>query len=331
MRAMWGMCWWLAVGAQVSRSPAAEERWVDFAPEAEAVEGSPMDLRFLNEKLAGEHGFITVREGHFARSGDGEGVRFWAVNGPPHEVKEPAELRRVARGLAARGVNLVRIHGAVFDEAGEVDPAKVQQVIDIVEAMKLEGIYAHASIYFPLWFRPKADLAWLRGYDGKKNPFAALMFNPEFQAKYRAWWEALLRTPGGRSGRKLIEEPALMGVEVQNEDSFFFWTFNEQNIPDEQLRILERAFGKWLAQKYGSMEAAFAAWNGPVLKRDAPAEGRARFGTWRTSGRGVTRMPRNSWGRRKRSFTRARYGICGVSASRGWCAPAIGRRRARRF
>ena len=53
--------------------------------------------------------------------------------------------------------DLVRVHGGYFDEDGEVDPAKVKHAIEIVEAMKAEGIYTHFSIYFPLWFRPKPD------------------------------------------------------------------------------------------------------------------------------------------------------------------------------
>ena len=256
---------------------AAEGEWVPFAPAEDEFRESAMDLRHLNERFAGENGRIVAREGRFFHSGNGEAVRFWGVNGPPGSVEEPAELRKVARNLAKRGVNLVRIHGAVFSPEGEADPKKVQHVIDIVESMRTEGIYSHASIYFPLWFRPSEQLEWLAGYNGKKHPFAALMFNEEFQAKYRSWWEALLLTPGERSGRKLIDEPALMGVEMQNEDSFFFWTFSEPNIPEQQLRMLEGQFAKWLVKKHGSLEAALAKWKGQGLKRDAPSEGRVGF------------------------------------------------------
>ena len=248
---------------------AQDQEWIPFNPPPDNFENNPIDLRHLNEKIAGENGFVTARDGKFFLGGHRDPVRFWAVNGPPSSVKDPAELRRVARSLAARGVNLVRIHGAVFTSAGEPDPAKVQHVIDIVEAMKLEGIYSHASIYFPLWFRPKADLAWLPGYDGKKHPFATLMFNSQFQARYRDWWTALLTTPGARSGKKLIDEPALMGAELQNEDSFFFWTFNEQNIPEPQLQILESLFTDWAKRKHGSIENALAAWNNLKVKRDS--------------------------------------------------------------
>ena len=69
----------------------------------------------------------------------------------------------------------------------------------------------------------------------------------------------------------------MFGAELINEDSFFFWTFNEKNIPDRQLRMLEQQFGDWLKRKHGSLDKAFAAWKGQKIGRDAPAEGRVGF------------------------------------------------------
>jgi hypothetical protein len=250
--------------------------WFAFDPPNDTPNsGSAIDLRFLNEKFAGEHGFIGVKDGEFVRTGDGVPIRFWAVNGPPHELKGDA-LRRCARLLARYGVNLVRVHGGYFNPDGDPDPARVRHAVEIVEAMKAEGIYTHFSIYFPLWLAPKTDATWLAGYDGKKHPFAALLFNPEFQARYRQWWTALLTTPGA-SGKSLIDEPAVASLEMQNEDSFFFWTFAENNLPDEEWRLLETQFGDWLAKKHGSINAAFERWKSPRLKRDAPDEGRVGF------------------------------------------------------
>src|SRR5439155_21900867 len=101
-------------------------------------------------------------------------------------------------------------------------------------------------IYFPLWLSPKTDNAFLKGYDGTTHPFAALFFNPDFQAQYQKWWRALLTTPSPTTGKPLVEEAAVAGLEMQNEDSLFFWTFSEQNLPEPQLRLLERIFGDWL-------------------------------------------------------------------------------------
>lgn len=271
-------CLTLALLCVVAVSRAAEDNaWFPFNPKTDNFGPEcAIDLRFLNEKFAGEQGFIGVKNGEFIHTTNGQPLRFWAVNGPPQELKGEA-LKACARMLAKRGVNMVRIHSGYFDQDGEVVPAKVQHVFEVVAAMKAEGVYSYLSIYFPLWITPKADASWLKGYDGKKHPFAALFFNPDFQAKYRKWWTALLTTSDPATGKTLVEEPALAGLEMQNEDSFFFWTFSEQNIPDPQLSLLEKMFGDWLLKKYGSMSAAFAKWNNLKLKRDAEAEGRVAF------------------------------------------------------
>lgn len=263
---------------QIATEAAQDNQgWFAFDPKPDSFDPSAAtDLRFLNEKFAGENGFIGVKDGSFIHSNTGKPVRFWAVNGPPANMKAD-ELGRCARMLAKHGVNLVRVHGAYFDEDGEVDPAKVLHAIRVVAAMKAEGIYTHFSIYFPLWFDPKPGNRWLQGYNGKQHSFASLMFNPEFQTQYRKWWTALLTTKSPATGNRLVDDPAVASLEMQNEDSFFFWTFGEANIPDPQLRILEKQFGDWLAKKHGSLDKALANWGGGKLKRDSVSEGRAAF------------------------------------------------------
>lgn len=277
------LCLLRTLGSLVLSCPAAvlgageSDDWFAFDPKPEAFAESALDLRSLNERFAGEHGFIAAKGGRFVHAANGAPVRFWAVNGPGGDDGDHAGLQRTARWLAKYGVNLVRRHGAVFDKDGELKTGAPQRTIALVDAMKAEGIYTHLSIYFPLWFTPRADHPWLEGYDGKSHPFAALMFNPAFQEKYRGWWKALLTTPSPSTGKPLIAEPALFGIELQNEDSFFFWTFDARNIPDAQLRRLETKFGDWLKRKHGSIDAALAAWKGPKLSRDLPAEGRVAF------------------------------------------------------
>ena len=268
---------WVRLASGSTPPSAAEKGWFAFDPKEDSFSSnSVIDLRFLNEKFAGELGPIIVRDGQFVHSKNGEPLRFWGVNGPPHELKGD-ELRHCARMLAKYGVNLVRVHGGYFNERGEVDREKIRHAIEIVEAMKAEGIYTHFSIYFPLWLTPKPDNPFLKGYNGNTHPFAALFFNPEFQERYRAWWTALLTTPSPTTGKSLVDEPAVASLEIQNEDSFFFWTFSEQNIPDPQLRLLEKMFGDWLVKKYGSLDAALGKWNGLKVKRDDFPEGRAGF------------------------------------------------------
>ncbi|MCY2953953.1 MAG: hypothetical protein NTU53_18580 [Planctomycetota bacterium] len=264
--------------AQPAPSTPPAQSWFPFTPKLDPFQStSGFDLRTLNEEFAGEGGFIAVKGSHFVHSTTGQPLRFWAVNGPASDLKDRQSLQKNARFLAKYGVNMVRVHGGYFNPDGVVDTAKVKHAIDIVESMKQEGIYSHFSIYFPLWLTPKPNTPWLQGYDGKSKPFAAIYFNKDFQRVYREWWKALLLTPSPVTGKRLIDEPAVAGLEIINEDSYFFWTFDAKNIPDAQLRILETQFGGWLKQKYGSIDAALAKWNGLKVARDNPAESRVSF------------------------------------------------------
>lgn len=264
------------IAKEAQRVSAADKGWFAFDPPADKFSpSSAFDLRSLNERVAGENGFIAAKGSQFIHSKTGRPIRFWAVNGPSGNHRDL--LREEARMLAKHGVNMVRVHHGYFDAKGEVDLAAVRHAIEVVETMKAEGIYSHFSIYFPLWLTPGPDTPWLKGYDGKKHPFAALYFNKEFQKQYRGWWKALLNTPSPTTGKTLVDDPAVAGLEMINEDSYFFWTFSAGNIPDPQLRILETQFGDWLTRKYGSLNAAQKAWGGPPVERDNPAEGRLAF------------------------------------------------------
>ena len=77
----------LAISAGSTRA-GDNDGWFSFAPKPDRFAESPIDLRNLNEKFAGEHGFIAAKEGHFIHSSNGDPVRFWAVNGPPQEASD---------------------------------------------------------------------------------------------------------------------------------------------------------------------------------------------------------------------------------------------------
>lgn len=260
---------------ELARPAPGEEGWLPFQPKSNWTGlQSAFDLRLLNEKFAGEGGFIGVKAGHFIHTATGQPIRFWAVNGPPNTLA-PDDLKRLSRLLAGYGINMVRIHGGYYDGNGTLSPKRIETTRQIIQAMKGEGIYSHLSIYFPLWLEPKPNTPWLEGYDGHTHPFAALYFNPDFQKQYRSWWKAILTTPDS-SGKRLIDEPAISSIEIINEDSLFFWTFNDK-LPDAQLRIIEKQFGDWAAAKYGSIDAALAHWKGQKAARDNPAQGRLGF------------------------------------------------------
>lgn len=215
---------------------------------------------------------MVARKGRFFFGRGDRPVRFWGVNGPA--ATTPGELRREARTLAKYGVNLVRFHLEVFDARGEPDAKKIARAHEVVAAMKEEGIYTHLSIFFPLDWRPPADLAWLPGYDGSTSAHAAIFFSRPLTERYQSWWRRLLesRPPGG--GARLRDDPAVFGAELVNEDSLLFWTFDPGRLPGPQLAALEAEFAAWLLARFGSLAQARARWGAVASPRDRLPEGR---------------------------------------------------------
>jgi hypothetical protein len=279
------------------RSELADEGFFAFEPPPDPfTDSAVLDLRYLNEKVAGESGFVK-RDGLNFALGNGEPVRFWATNVGPNNIgQDRASIDYLARALAKRGVNMVRYHGPIFDASG--DPAKVdrQRLDDIfylVSALKRVGIYTTISFYFPLWFDIKPQYG-IPGYDtiDNKRPFALLYFDDRMQAIHRSWARGLLTTDSPYTGVPLAKEPAVAILEVINEDSFFFWTFTKNNVPAMHWEKLERLFAQWLVGRYGNLQQAFAAWGRATLPEDDAAGGRAGlYEAWHMTGDGVKAGP----------------------------------------
>ncbi|MCS6861129.1 MAG: hypothetical protein NZT92_12505 [Abditibacteriales bacterium] len=256
--------------------------WFVFDPEPDTFAASPIDLRSLNEKFAGEKGFIQVKGDAFVHSKTGEPVRFWGVNAGPDVVRMPQPyVDYLARHLAKLGVNIVRVHGGIWrqEDFRRVDERYLDQLHYFIAAMKREGIYTALSIYFPLWLNLSAQ----HGFEGYNNqhPFALLFFNKEFQAIYKQWWTRLLTTRNPYTGAPLNEEPAVAFAEIVNEDSYLFWTFTYDRVPPPQMALLEREFAGWLEKKYGALPNALQAWGGRKHPRDDLANRRVGFmGLW---------------------------------------------------
>ena len=225
-------------------------------------------------------------------------MRFWAVcTGPNTVAMDKASVDYLARRLAKFGVNMIRIHGPIFDRSAadpaQVDAAYLDKLHYFVYAMKQQGIYSYLSIYFPLWFDVKPNYG-LPGYDKTENkvPFALLFFNPRMQEIYRSWARALLTSANPYTGLPFADDPAVGIDEIINEDNYFFWTFTPgTNIPWECMPPLEERYGAWAAKKYGSLDAALKAWNYPD-KRDDASAGRAGFlAPWAMTRGGIAGLP----------------------------------------
>lgn len=245
-----------------------------------------LDLRYLNEKVAGETGYVRADANGDFVLGNGRPVRFWAVNTgvgrdkpfhprPLGRQTEP-DLDVHARFLAKHGVNMIRLHAQLSpgpDEPIEnVNSAERDWIWRSVGAMKKQGIYTTISPYWGV--AAKIGKAW-HVPGGSQNALGLLFFDPTLQRGYRTWLRALLAEKNPYTGIPLAKDPALAILELQNEDSLLFWTVN--NVKGEQRANLERLYGQWLDKKYGSLDKAFDHWQGDKLPGDDPSKGLVDF------------------------------------------------------
>jgi len=273
-------CWAFIPGASPARASEIPENgsWAFHYPADKFEPTALLDLRWLNEKTAGESGFVRLTpDGSGFALGNGQPVRFWAVGSELFRNHTPAEMERHARFLAKLGVNMVRLH-CDFTPKGEnsritdVDEQELDGVFHLVAALKKQGIYVTIS---PFWAATKAPASW--GIDGyaDKQLWGVLFFNDALQAGYKAWARAVYTRINPYDGLALGQDPAVAIIQVHNEDSLLFWTFD--GIAPEQKRALGEKFTGWLVKKYGSLQIAQAAWDGATAKGDDLANGVAGF------------------------------------------------------
>jgi hypothetical protein len=240
---------------------------------------SAFDLRFLNEKEAGQSGFLQLAPGGrgFAL-GDGTPIRLWAIGSDVYQRGSRDEMARHARFLAKMGVNMVRIHmqlntGKKGAKLTDVDQTLIDRIRQFVAVLKKEGIYVTIS---PYWATRRDVTDWgLDGYTGDTEMWGLLFFEEKLQEGYKAWARALYEPVNPHTGIPLAKDPAVGIIQVQNEDSLLFWTFSGLKPPG--LERLGKKFGVWLVEKYGSLDKAQQAWAGTKHEKDDFVHGKVGF------------------------------------------------------
>ncbi len=265
--------------------PRTQDR---FAP-------SPIDLRDLNESVAGEHGFIRLSaDGDSLVRGDGQPIRFWS--GSDYAWRIPfsdgnllvssVERERVAhhaRWAAKRGINMVRFHGHLPPQPRRGGPPVSRDGINevdlhgawyMVAAFKKEGIYSTIS---PYWgSHTDNEKGWDLGFEGG-NLTGLVFFYEPVQEMYKRWLRRLFTEPNPYTGIALKDDPALAIIQLQNEDSLLFYT--ESQIKGRPRERLLRMFGDFLKRKYGSLGKAFARYSSYESGWDLRGEDSVEQGT----------------------------------------------------
>ena len=270
-------CVFILIAASLAMANEGVDQW-DFKPTRD--EFSPnanLDLRSLNEKAAGESGFVRVsNDGTGFVLGNGKSVRFWSINDDAvakHALFPAPDLARNARFLAKRGVNMVRIFGNVTPTGDDLmvpDKSDIEKLWRAVAAMKKEGIYVTFCPYWAGPSRVKPDKMGTLS-SGKNGNWGLLFFDAKLQQAYKSWMKQVLTTPNPYTGLPLCHDPALAILQIQNEDSLLFYT--SQGIAGSAGQELRKQFSLFAAKKYGTFEKAMTAWENAAAPNDDIATG----------------------------------------------------------
>lgn len=252
----------LIIAANVGvKAQVPDNTWWTFSyPEHQSSDSSLLNLRFLNENIAGQNGFIRLsKDGNSFVNGKGKEIRFWSCNGGSlaNEFSD-TKLDTLAKFLASIGVNQIRYHASINPRGKntrvtDVDTLEVKNIWRCVAAMKKQGIYTVISPFWPAnghmggWVPEE----WgIKGYSGKDDLWAVLFFNEKLKEGYKSWVKYLYTTTNPYTGIALKDDPAISIIQIENEDAVFFWTMS--GIKPELKRMVGQQFSAWLKKKYGN-------------------------------------------------------------------------------
>ena len=261
--------------------PDDANSWAFPTEHPDPASPSPIDLRFLNEPVAGGRGPLRLSpDGADILMADGRRFAAWMVHMPhgwdgdfTRDAWAADDYATSARFLARLGVNL-GVVGAINPAVGSDDPLTVNPnvlgyVHRAVAAARDAGIYTQLRV---AWFHGiKGDRLGVAGHEDKDLQ-CLVFFHPGVQAAWKSWARQLLTAPDPASGRALKDEPALCGVEIVNEDSLLFYVTD--GVTGDARAELERQFHQWAARKYGDAAAALAAWGNAAHPDDRPDQRR---------------------------------------------------------
>lgn len=248
---------------------------------AEANQGV-LDFSHLLDAPAGKHGFVSAKRGHFYFE-DGTRARFLGFNvaarsnTPDHETAE-----KIADRFASMGVNVIRLHAAdavVGEEPCSWSSCKEAPLLDysggnsrtfnpegwerfdyFFAKLKEKGIYLHIDLLVARAFLPGDELDYPGGF-----PLCAKCYptmNERLIELEQEYARKLLLHVNPYTGLALIDDPAVMTIQISNEESFIKGTEDTNELPEIQPYRDERKkrFNDFLLAKYHTRKRLEEAW-----------------------------------------------------------------------
>lgn len=257
----------LLLGGATTAGSAPPEGWFPFALPPYGAQGSLVDLSWLSPEPAGAAGFVTVQEGHFV-DGWGRRLRLLGTNftfGQAFPAKD--EAPRIAFRLRQLGMNVARFHhmdnqvaprGIWAPGFSTLDPQQLDRLDWFVYQLKQHGVYVNLNLHVSHIYSPdirKLDRAFRYG-KGLDN------FFPEFIEKQRHYARMLLTHRNPYTKTTYAEEPAVLCVELNNENSLLRKSRSVlASLPPPYGPELTRQWQAWLKKRYGTTTALRKKWD----------------------------------------------------------------------
>jgi len=221
----------------------------------------PVDISFVfaNEKPAGRHGFLQVKDDKFVFE-DGTAATFWgtcfnsAQCFPSHEHSQ-----KLARRLAKTGLNMVRFHqmdaewstpnifqytkGENKPNTLSFDPESIDKLDYLIYCLKKEGIYVYLDLLTYRRFKEGDGLKDAHLLDDSAKPYST--YNQKLKDLQKKYNYDLWTHINPYTGVAYKDEPAIVLSEVTNESDLF-----TQKATLEPYRTeLEDMYREWAKEK----------------------------------------------------------------------------------
>ena len=247
--------------------------WFPLLPDEDSFSPeSVIDMSKLVPAPAGQFGPLKAT-GKDLKFEKGSGpVKLWGVGANLEAGRYSREqLTQRAKYLRKFGVNVVRQH-TVFDDVttgGKLDPKKLDAYDWWFAELKKNGIYTDFSLFYHFKISPEdgydpALYAELEGEAKLKDTYGFMPVSPKLWEIRNRWVASILQHKNPYTGLRYADDPALAVVEMQNEDSVFFWNplgwIAEGKKAPLHSKQLRQMFATWVQEKYKTDAALKSAW-----------------------------------------------------------------------
>lgn len=237
--------------------------WIPALDEAPSF----TDMSFLNPEPAGASGRAQIHDGHFYNAA-GDRLRLLGTNlcfqGPfPDKEHAPA----MAGHLRKLGFNIIRFHhidgrtaphGLWRADYAAFDPEQIDKLDWLIYQLKQHGIFTNLNLHISRTYQgiPKDCPRAFRYGKGLDN------FYPEYMQSQKDYAKMLLSHHNPYTNSTYATEPAVLVVELNNENALTSISWNDLRImPEPYLSELTRQWQAWLTTHYADTTELRARWN----------------------------------------------------------------------